>query len=77
MLIRVVQAFSGMKIDHYAEVNLLGFYLLSNAIGGVPVCLNAAVDDPWSGANFPAGPQEVQGTAALSFVRQRHGLPER
>ncbi len=76
MLIRVVQAFTGMKIDHYAEVNLLGFYLLSNAIGGVPVCLNAAVSDPWSGANFTAGPQEVQGTAALAFVRQRHGLPQ-
>lgn len=75
MLIKIVQAFSGMKIDHYAEVNLLGFYLLSNAIGGVPVCLNAAVDDPWSGAKFAAGPQEVQGTAALAFVRQRHGLP--
>jgi hypothetical protein len=75
MLIRVVQAFSGMKIDHYAEVNLLGFYLLSNAIGGVPVCLNAAVDDPWSGALLPAGEQEVQGTQAIAFVRQRHGLP--
>lgn len=76
MLIRVIQAFSGLKIDHYAEVNLLGFYLLSNAIGGVPVCLNAPVNDPWSGADFPAGQQEVQGTAALAFVRQRHGLPE-
>jgi len=75
-LIRVIQALSGLKVDHYAEVNLLGFYLLSNAIGGVPVCLNEAVDDPWSGANFPAGQQEVQGTAALAFVRQRHGLPE-
>ncbi|TKV58889.1 hypothetical protein FDO65_15475 [Nakamurella flava] len=75
MLIKVIQAFSGMKIDHYAEVNLLGFFLLSNAIGGVPVCLNNAVDDPWSGAKFAAGPQEVQGTAALAFVRQRHGLP--
>jgi LCP family protein required for cell wall assembly len=75
MLIRVIQAFSGLKVDHYAEVNLLGFYLLSNAIGGVPVCLNAPVDDPWSGANFPAGEQEVSGTAALAFVRQRHGLP--
>lgn len=75
MLIRVIQAFTGMQVDHYAEVNLLGFYLLSNAIGGVPVCLNAAVDDPWSGAKFAAGPQDVQGTAALSFVRQRHGLP--
>ena len=75
MLIRVVQAFSGMKIDHYAEVNLLGFYLLSNAIGGVPVCLNAATQDDFSGANFQAGPQDVQGSAALAFVRQRHGLP--
>ena len=75
MLIRVVQAFSGMKIDHYAEVNLLGFYLLSNAIGGVPVCLNAATQDDFSGADFQAGPQDVQGTAALAFVRQRHGLP--
>ena len=75
MLIRVIQAFSGLKVDHYAEVNLLGFYLLSNAIGGVPVCLNEPVNDPWSGADFPAGPQEVQGTAALAFVRQRHGLP--
>ena len=75
MLIRVIQAFTGMQVNHYAEVNLLGFFLLSNAIGGVPVCLNAAVDDPWSGAKFDAGPQDVQGTAALSFVRQRHSLP--
>jgi LCP family protein required for cell wall assembly len=71
----IVQAFTGLRIDHYAEVNLIGFYTLSNAIGGVPVCLNEAVDDPFSGANFKAGPQEIQGSAAMSFVRQRHGLP--
>lgn len=71
----IIQAFTGLRIDHYAEVNLIGFYTLSNAIGGVPVCLNAAVDDPFSGANFKAGPQEIQGSAAMSFVRQRHGLP--
>ncbi len=75
LLIKVVQQFTGLKINHYAEVNLLGFYLLSTAIGGVPVCLNHAVNDPYSGANFSAGQQEVQGSAALSFVRQRHGLP--
>lgn len=71
----IVQAFTGLHIDHYAEVNLIGFYTLSNAIGGVPVCLNAAVNDPFSGANFKAGPQEISGSAAMSFVRQRHGLP--
>ncbi len=71
----IVQAFTGLHIDHYAEVNLIGFYTLSNAIGGVPVCLNAAVLDPFSGADFKAGPQEISGSAAMSFVRQRHGLP--
>jgi len=71
----IVQAFTGLHIDHYAEVNLIGFYTLSNAIGGVPVCLNAAVNDPYSGAVFKAGPQEISGSAAMSFVRQRHGLP--
>ncbi len=76
MLIRIVQAFTGLKIDHYAEVNLIGFYQLSLALGGVPVCLNHAVNDPYSGADFNAGPQEVSGKAATAFVRQRHGLPQ-
>jgi LCP family protein required for cell wall assembly len=75
MLVQVVSRFTGLHIDHFAEVNLIAFYTISNAIGGVPVCLNKAVNDPMSGANFKAGPQEIQGTAALSFVRQRHGLP--
>jgi len=71
----IIQAFTGLHIDHYAEVNLIGFYTLSSAIGGVPVCLNAAVKDSFSGADFKAGPQEISGSAAMSFVRQRHGLP--
>jgi len=75
VLIDAVQRLSGLKIDQYAEVNLFGFYLLSEAIGGVPVCLVNDVKDPDSGADFKAGPQEVSGSAALAFVRQRHGLP--
>jgi len=75
MLIKVLQQFTGIKIDHYAEVNLIGFYLLSDAIGGVPVCLKNPVKDRQSGADFPAGHFDVSGSDALSFVRQRHGLP--
>lgn len=74
-LIATVEKLTGAKIDHYAEVNLLGFYDITNAIGGIDVCLNKAVKDSFSGANFPAGRQNLQGTAALAFVRQRHGLP--
>ena len=75
VLIDAVQRLSGLKIDDYAEVNLFGFYLLSEALGGIPVCLVNDVKDPDSGADFKAGPQEVSGSAALAFVRQRHGLP--
>lgn len=74
-LISTVEELTGATIDHYAEVNLLGFYDITNAIGGIDVCLRNAVDDKLSGARFPAGRQNIKGTAALAFVRQRHGLP--
>jgi len=74
-LIKTVESLTGLTVDHYAELNLLGFYTLTTAIGGVDVCLNAAVDDELSGARFPAGPQTISGGDALAFVRQRHGLP--
>jgi LCP family protein required for cell wall assembly len=75
LLLEAVKDLTGVGIDHYAEVNLLGFALLTDAVGGVPVCLLAAVHDRFSGANFPAGPQLISGADALAFVRQRHGLP--
>jgi LCP family protein required for cell wall assembly len=74
-LIATVSALTGMRIDHYAEINLLGFSELTKAVGGVPVCLNGPVHDPYSGANFRGGPQTVRGVSALKFVRQRHHLP--
>lgn len=74
-LIDTVADISGIEVDHYAEVGLLGFVLLTDAVGGVDVCLNNAVDEPMSGANFPAGSQTLDGADALSFVRQRHELP--
>lgn len=67
----------GVPIDHFAEVNLVGFYDLATALGGVQVCLKHAVNDSqYSGAVFPAGLQTITGADALKFVRQRHGLPE-
>ncbi|HUQ57702.1 LCP family protein [Lentzea sp.] len=74
-LIQTIQDLTGTTIDHYAEVNLVGFYDITKAIGGIDVCLNANVRDGFSGANFKAGPQTIEGKNALAFVRQRHGLP--
>ncbi len=74
-LIATVEGLTGAHIDHYAEVNLLGFYDITRAIGGIDVCLKRAVDDYRSGAHFRAGKQNLSGARALAFVRQRHGLP--
>jgi LCP family protein required for cell wall assembly len=72
--IQTVEKLTGLTINHYAAVNLAGFYSLSVAVGGVQVCLNNAVNDRYSGAKFPAGVQTISGADALKFVRQRHGL---
>lgn len=69
-----VQNLLRVPIDHFAEVNLVGFYDIAEALGPLEVCLNAPVDDPYSGAHFPAGRQSLDSSQALAFVRQRHGL---
>ena len=74
-LIDAVASLTGVDVDHFAQVGLLGFALLTDAVGGVDVCLNEPVDEPLSGASFPAGEQTLNGAQALSFVRQRHDLP--
>src|SRR5246127_3819913 len=74
-LIRTVADLTGVTVDHYAEIGLLGFALITDALGGVDVCLKQPVFEPLSGADFPAGQQSLDGPQALSFVRQRHELP--
>ena len=74
--ISTITTLLGVPIDHFAEVNLVGFYDLATALGGIQVCLNRAVNDSqYSGGIFPAGVQTITGVQALEFVRQRHGLP--
>ncbi|HEY0229409.1 MAG TPA: LCP family protein, partial [Mycobacterium sp.] len=74
-LIKTVADLTGVTVDHYAEIGLLGFSLITDALGGVQVCLKEPVFEPMSGADFPAGQQKLNGPEALSFVRQRHDLP--
>jgi LCP family protein required for cell wall assembly len=69
-----VRDLTGVPIDYFAEINLAGFYDIASSVGGIDVCLNQAVYDDYSGADFPAGRQTLDGAQALAFVRQRHGL---
>ena len=69
-----VRNLTGVPIDYFAEISLVGFYDLAASLGGVEVCLNQPVSDDYSGADFPAGRQTLNAEQALAFVRQRHGL---
>lgn len=82
--IKTIQTLTGLSVDHYMQVNLLGFYRISQAIGGVKVCLKAAQNKTtdrdqfgsgYSDINLPKGKSVIKGAQALAFVRQRHGLP--
>jgi LCP family protein required for cell wall assembly len=74
--VSTVEQLTGVHIDHFAEVNLDGFYELANVLGGVEVCLNHPVPyDKNSGFSAAkAGYQHLNAKQALAFVRQRDGL---
>lgn len=77
VLIRTVSELTQLHIDHYVEVSLLGFYTISNALGGVRVCLARRWYDPnyEAGIDYPPGNLTLKGKLALAFVRERHTLP--
>jgi LCP family protein required for cell wall assembly len=75
-LVATVEQFTEVPIDHYAEINLAGFVEMTEAVGGVPVCLKRPEREVRSGIDLPAGLQLVRGADALAFVRQRRGLGE-
>ncbi len=74
-LVDAVAALTGVRAEHYAIVDMSALAAVADAVGGVPVCLNRATRDDYSGADFPKGEQVVEGESALAFIRQRHGLP--
>lgn len=71
-----IEDHTGLAIDHYVEVNFLGFLKVVDAVGGVEVCTEQAIDDRASGLKLSPGTHHVDGAEALAFARARHGLGE-
>ena len=75
LLVRTVEALTGLHIHHYVQVDFAGFVDTVNAIDGVDVCLTAPAQDWHTGIDLAAGRHHLNGAGALAYVRQRHGLP--
>ncbi|MFI6423313.1 LCP family protein [Streptomyces sp. NPDC050842] len=72
LTVRTVESMTGVKIDHYLEVDFTSFMRTVDAIGGVQICTTRAVKDSYTGLDLTAGTHELDGGQALQYVRSRH-----
>lgn len=72
LLVQTVEEATGLHLDHYAEVGFGGFAGIVDAVGGVSICVDQAIDDPLAGINLQPGCQDLTGAQALGFVRTRY-----
>ncbi len=71
-----VNKLTGLEVDHFMMADFNAVKELSNAVGGVDVCISDAVYDPDSKLRLPKGTSSVQGEQALAFLRTRHAFAD-
>jgi len=69
-----VEQLTGLKIPYLAMIDFNGVIELSNAVGGVEVCVAQDINDPYTNTYLKAGMHNLQGLQALQFLRTRHGV---
>jgi LCP family protein required for cell wall assembly len=73
VMVRAVERLTGLNVNHYVQVNFVGFQRLVDALGGVPICISRPMVDSLARLNLPeAGCYNLKGGRALAFVRARH-----
>ncbi|MET7451014.1 LCP family protein [Streptomyces sp. NPDC005574] len=72
--VKTVESLSGIRMDHYLEVDFSGFQKLIDELGGVRVTTSKAIKDTDSHLNLKAGTHQLDGEQALGLVRTRHGV---
>ncbi|MEU8761902.1 LCP family protein [Streptomyces sp. NPDC048659] len=72
LTVRTVESMTGVKIDHYLEVDFTSFMKTVDAVGGVQICTTKPMKDSYTGLDLPAGTHELDGGQALQYVRSRH-----
>ncbi|MEW1698433.1 LCP family protein [Streptomyces sp. NPDC093249] len=72
LTVRTVESMTGVKIDHYLELDFTSFMRTVDAVGGVQICTTRPLKDAYTGLDLPAGTHELNGGQALQYVRSRH-----
>jgi LCP family protein required for cell wall assembly len=69
-----IEGLTGVTIPYAASISFDGVAAMSNAVGGVTVCVANSINDKYVGLQLSAGEHTIQGAQALAFVRSRHGV---
>ena len=74
--VATVEQMTAIRVDHFVELTFNAFEQLTDAVGGVTVCIPPpGINDPgYSGLVMSAGLHTISGDVALEFIRNRHGL---
>jgi LCP family protein required for cell wall assembly len=74
--VATVEQMTGIRVDHFVEIDFNAFQSLTDDVGGVQVCVpEPGINDPdYSGLVLSAGLHTISGAESLEFVRDRHGI---
>lgn len=72
--VKTVESMTGIRMDHYLEVDFSGFRNLVDRLGGVELTTTEPIHDKKSRLNLPPGRHTLDGEQALGLVRTRHGV---
>ncbi len=73
-VVDTVENLTGLTVPYAGLITFDGVIEMSNALGGVDVCVASPIDDSFTGLHLSAGAHSLQGTDALAFLRSRHGV---
>ncbi|MFI5616264.1 LCP family protein [Streptomyces sp. NPDC051567] len=72
--VKTVETMSGIRMDHYMEVDFTGFKKIVDNLGGVEVTTTKPIKDPGSHLDLQAGTHRLDGEQALGLVRTRKSI---
>ena len=72
LLVRTIEATTGIRIDSYVEIGFGGFVGLVDAVGGIEICPKEDMVDADANLSIKKGCQDVDGEVALAYARSRH-----